>query len=316
MQQIFIALCFLLHCISINAQQIPMFSQPFGISIWNNPALTGVAGRSRIQTSYRNQWPQFNGGLKTIYAGCEFVHKKLPLDIGLYQMYDDVYNGIETNYFGGLSVARSFKIADALSFRLGITGTYTSKSIEGPMLNPLQSGDPSIPSSRASGSGILLSGGFVISGNYFLVGYSIFGVNQPTISLGSTYKFQYRIHNTLQTAIRFPLYEKDDPRGPYLNIQLLNAGTTAITSGLAYRFRYFKVGFGYRQGNTFIAQVNTLIGSVGYIGKKIMINYSYDYVISKLTNTMTSGAHEITLSYQFGSGNQKRPAINWISSLF
>jgi type IX secretion system PorP/SprF family membrane protein len=309
MRIVFITLGILLNCLSVNSQQIPIFSQPFGISIWQNPALTGALGRSRIQTSYRNQWPQFNNGLKSYYVGGEFTNNKLPIELGIYQMYDEVQNGIETNCFGGLSAARSFKISEGLSLRLGISGTYTLKTMIGNMFNPLQPEDPAIPSSRASGSGILLNGGFIISGNYFLVGYSVFGINQPVIDLGSYYKFQYRVHHNVQTAFRFPLHENDDPRGPYLTAQVVKAATTAITTGLAYRFRYFKAGVGYRNKNAYV-------GSIGFTGKNLMVNYSYDYVISKLTTTTTGGAHEITLSYQLGSGNQKRPAINWISSLF
>lgn len=309
MRKLFITLCVLLCGLSVYAQQIPLFSQPFGVSIWQNPALTGVVGRSRIQTTYRNQWPQLKNGFKTYYLGCDFVHKKLPIDIGIYQMYDNVYNGIEKNYYGGLSLARSFRIKDALSFRLGISGTYTLKTIDGNMLNPLQSGDPSIPSSRASGSGILMNGGIIFSGNYFLAGYSIFGINQPVIGLGSSYKFQYKLHHSFQGAIRYPTREKDDPQGPYLTIQILKAASTAITSGLAYRFRYFRLGVGYRHENAYV-------GSIGFTGKNLMVSYSYDYVTSKLTNSMTGGAHEIALSYQFGNGNQKRPVISWISGLF
>lgn len=309
MRIVFITLGILLNCLSIKSQQIPLFSQPFGNSIWQNPALTGAIGRSRIQTSIRNQWPQFNNGLKSYYVGGEFTHTKLPIELGIFQMYEDVQNGIQTNYFGGLSAARSFKISEGLNFRLGISGTYNRKTITANMFNPLLPEDPAILSARSSGSGILMNGGFVISGNYFLIGYSAFGINQPTIDLGTYYKFHYKVHHNVQTAFRFPIHEKDDPRGPYLTTQVVKAATTAITTGLAYRFRHLKAGIGYRNKNAYI-------GSLGFAGKNLMVNYSYDYIISKLTTTTTGGTHEITLSYQLGSGNQKRPAINWISSLF
>lgn len=295
----------LISCMNIDAQQLPLFSQSFGVANFQNPALTGSNGRSRVQSTYRNQWPKLNNGLKTLYVGFELVNGKLPFDIGVYQMYNDIQNGFENNYYGGLCLSRSFKINESLSFKVGLSGSYTSKSIAGNLIaiNPIPT------TSRNYGSGLLLGGGFTISGNYFLLGYSAFGINQPIINIGNMYKFKYNISHSLQAAIRFPLFDIEDLRGPYLTVQILKSSTTLITSGLMYRFKNLKFGFAYRHDNS-------CVGSLGFIKKNLNLTYSYDYITSKLGNSTFGGSHEIALSYIFGKENLKRPSTKWISSLF
>ncbi len=290
---------------NIDAQQLPRFSQSFGVANFQNPALTGSIGQSRIQSTYRNHWPKLFNGLKTFYIGFELVNAKLPFDIGVYQMYNDIQNGIENNYYGGLCLSRSFNLNESLSFKVGLSGCYTSRSISANLIsiNPIPS------TSRNYGSGLLLGGGFTISGNYFLLGYSALAINQPVIYIGNIYNVKYNISHSLQAAIRYPLFDKEDLRGPYLTVQILKSSKTLITSGLIYRFQNFKLGFAYRHDNS-------CVGSLGFIRKNLNLTYSYDYFTSKPGNSIFGGSHEIALSYIFGKENLKRPSNKWISSLF
>ncbi|MBL7918169.1 MAG: type IX secretion system membrane protein PorP/SprF, partial [Bacteroidia bacterium] len=69
----------------------------------------------------------------------------------------------------------------------------------------------------------------------------------------------------------------------------------------------------YNPGYTNSESIAALIG-VEQMGGKLKFCYSYDYTISKLTSTSTSGAHEISIIYELYRGSARKKVKPTIST--
>ena len=153
-----------------------------------------------------------------------------------------------------------------------------------------------------------LNAGIIISGEHFLVGYSASNFNEPE-QIFLVHESRLPMRHTLQAAIRFPFGNPEYLSGMYLTcLYLKQQDFHNTTPGIAYRFRFLKAGLAWRIHDA-------AIESIGYTGKNISVGYSYDLTASRLTNA-TARAHEITVGWNFGELNERRPYINWLGGLF
>ena len=89
MRFITLTFCFVFNLL-LQAQD-PQFTQHFSTGIYNNPAFTGIAGKARLNAAYRNQWPKIAGNYQTSFLSFDISKEKLPIDIGLFSVYDRAY---------------------------------------------------------------------------------------------------------------------------------------------------------------------------------------------------------------------------------
>jgi hypothetical protein len=92
-----------LVAIPIHAQD-PYFRQTYSTALYNNPALCGSAGQMRIQALQNISWRSYY----TSYLAFEWIHKKLPVDIGLTNLYDRAGNGMLEELTHGLNISKGF----------------------------------------------------------------------------------------------------------------------------------------------------------------------------------------------------------------
>jgi type IX secretion system PorP/SprF family membrane protein len=311
----------LIFCFVINffvQAQDPHFTQHFSTGIYNNPAFTGSTAKARINAAYRSQWPNISANYQTSYLSFDLNKEKIPLDIGLFSVYDKAGGGTLNTTQLGLSLGRSIKIYKNFSIRIGVSGVLISRAVD---IGKLTFGDHIdsrfgfvLPSNADvsvinRANFLNLNAGFVLNSNRFLIGYSASNFNEPNQSFNKNSTSILYTRHTLQGAFRINFKDAEKLSGFYLSaFYSKQKDFTNFLPGLIYRYKSIKAGLAYRKGDAFIS-------NLAYAGKNLSIGYSYDYTVSELTN-QTGGSHEFTINWTFGKPNEKRPIIGFISSLF
>jgi type IX secretion system PorP/SprF family membrane protein len=183
--------------------QDPHFSQFFSSPLTLNPALTGkFDGVFRAAGNYRDQWPAISKAFVTSTLSLDaplFTNRMNPNDVwgvGLMAMTDKTANGVlNSNY---ISVSTSYhKGLDEDGYHqlgLGFQGTYSSKKLDGSLLNFERElaldGTWTLPSDEIiDGKNVsvnyfdfnagLLYNGSTNGTNNFYLGASMYHINRP-----------------------------------------------------------------------------------------------------------------------------------------
>lgn len=286
----------LISAIYSEAQQFVYLNQFYGTSLWQNPSLTGLAGQSRIQSSFRSRGTQsINAINNTYYLSGEIVDKNLPLDIGFFGLYDDNFlAGVEDLYLG-MSVSRAFKLSEKTSLRLGVSGNFVARVFR-------------FSNTTFSGSGGILNGGFTLVTPRLIFGYNAFAINRPSISLSDMFSIQYKLAHHLNASFQIWKSDPEDSQGLYSTLTYINSVTSLISANLIYRYNKLKGGFGYFTENSYCFYAGVALD-------KFSLNYSYQIFRGGLINELLSN-HQITLSVLFGNQVERSRGSKLIQSLF
>ncbi len=287
--------------------QDPYFTQHFSIGINNNPAFTGSAGKARLSAAHRFQRISNSFNYQTSFLSFDLSKEKLPVDLGVFTMYDRVGEGALNTTQLGLSVGRSFKIYKDVSIRLGLSGAFTNKRLK---TSGLSLGNALGTADNYAINYAVINYGMLLQSNTILLGFSANNINQPNydfFSLNSRLPINY----VVQIAARLTMNTPENLNGLYLSIFYSRQSDDIIfLPGLIFRYKSFKVGAAV---STFAE--NSIVFNVAYTGKQLGVAYSFINDISKLTNNQVN-SHEFSLNWTFGKQYEKRPGIGFISSLF
>ncbi|MDP2387135.1 MAG: PorP/SprF family type IX secretion system membrane protein [Bacteroidota bacterium] len=304
-----------------NKAQDMQYTQLYAASIYLNPAFTGANVCSRFTLTYRNQWPGITTAYKSYMLSMDHYIVNKNLGLGLIAAHDVSGTGIlSTDYFHPV-FAYQTNISRKTTLRLGIQPGLTNKSIN--IANSLF-GDQivrggnvatieTVPQSKMffdAGAGAL-----IYSANYW-VGSSFYHLNKPNESLVPGVSSKLPIKYCVQGGAKFSLAEDEktnynDNRitlafnykgqgkfdqfdiGFYLKEHILNLG-------IWYRglpgFKSYKAGYPNNDAVAFIIGIET---------DRMNFGYSHDLTISSL-KTVSKGANELTISYQFCKLKKKK----------
>lgn len=309
-----ITLIFVLSISFLNAQD-PNFTQTFGSLLYANPAYAGSAGQNRVQTAQRVQWPGIPGTFYTTHVAADFTNDNFALDFGLNYFRDQAGEGNLTTQSYILNIGRAITIYKDLAIRIGASGSFNSRSID---WSKLTFGDQ-IDSrygfiyetqqnmSNSSVRYINFNLGAVLHSKTFLVSYAMHNANSP--SIGFIDNSRLPVRHTTHGALR--IFNDESKRSTKIYLTALYRAQqdfSEMRGGASLQYGKIKLGVLYRNRDA-------LIGMLGFTSKRIVVGYSYDYTVSRLTN-VTAGSHELFLTYLFGKMQEERPSISWTRELF
>ena len=289
----FITLGLIISSTSLLAQD-PIFSQPSSGNIQLNSALAGNDNQGRLSINYRNQWPGVIGNYVTSSINFYQYIPKLNGYGGVNFINDNVGNIIKTRQLS-LFYSQNINIGNLL-IRPSIQFGYGTKSLDwakltfGNNIDPrggtvVQTGDlPSNPASYFD-----LNTGILISYKNLTIGTFVHHINRPNQSLilGNTSILPVRYGAQFSYLFNFNKFGIA-PFGFYVYQNGFQSGVGGIR--LSYKNK-FNFALSYRTQDAYIL-------NIGYSGKRLAINYSYDITNSKLTNNLTGGAHEIGICFK------------------
>ena len=314
---------------SLKAQD-PEFTQFYANPLYLNPAFAGTAKGVRLTFNYRNQWPS----IPATFVNYSFYvdHYFIDANSGVGLLVNADQEGLAGLRSQSLSLFYAYQLhlTRAWTFRAGFQGSYYIRDLN---FSKLTFGDQfdatgqikaitdDIFSSNFKVSFPDISLGGVFYNKNLWVGLSAHHITQPDMAflsqdqsiLPRKYSLQAGYKLNIRQASIHHIYNGRNQRAidlyPTINyrrqgkFEQLDAGmyfdTDPVLFGLWYR------GIPFKKFDTFYMN-EALIFMVGLNTNGFNIGYSFDYTLSAI-GIASGGAHEISISYQFFSGNPRKP---------
>jgi len=303
--------------------QDPQFSQFYSAPLYLNPAFTGANVCARVSTNVRNQWPGIPNGYITEQVGFDHYSNSAGLGLGVLFTNDHAGSGkLKSTAFSGL-VAYEFIANRNLGFRVGFQAGGVIRSVN---FNDLLFGDqiarggnvPTVIDPTQTRAFVDFSTGFLTFTKKSWIGISIHHITQPNESLLDDEAFlprKFSLHGGTKILLRG---EESEPENSYFVTPAFNFRSQAkfdqLDLGCYFSYKIFNAGLWYRGIPVFKEYKkgypnNDALALLGGLTiDRFNIGYSFDLTISWLRGN-TSGAHELSLSYQFCKLTKKRRKV-------
>jgi type IX secretion system PorP/SprF family membrane protein len=279
--------------LTLNAQQLSMYSQYYWNDFVINPAFTGIRNTPRVQFNYRNQWAGFEGSPKTYNLGGHTSLKKLNMGIGGMLFSDDQGGAITQTGFQ-LNYSYNLRFNEISGISLGLSGIINQYSYDGSAMSNAQP-DAVLQSSVRQLVPDFNFGAVYHYKNQLFIGLSSNQLIQTKInqfnSLNIASQNQLIRHYYLTASYNSKLNDKLALE-PYVLTRTTFRTLPQLEVGSKLTYNNFLLGgLSYRNKESVVA----LMG-INY--KQFLFVYSYDILISKLRK-YSGGSHELLLAYQF-----------------
>lgn len=169
----------IIACLSVTAQQDPLYSQYINNLFVINPAYAGFTNNLSTAISYRQQWAGFEGSPKTINANGHVALFDNRMGAGLMISSDQIGSNTVTEVFGSYAYRIALDNNKNLSF--GLQAGAANYAVDNSKVNPVDSGDPlfegSISEMKPS-----FGAGIIFSTDLLFVGFSVPRMLKPTLT--------------------------------------------------------------------------------------------------------------------------------------
>jgi type IX secretion system PorP/SprF family membrane protein len=314
---VFISVLFIVFG-SLNAQQLPIYSQYLYNKFMINPAVAGSDGYTSFNLTAREQWVGYDGAPRTFsFSGQtrllkrSFILKKTNVRKAVYRPKSDGKVGLGGYVFSdkhGLVQRTGFQATYSyhlwlqnntqLSFGLAFTGYHFK--INEKEINMEDPNDPLLYSDLRRGIFVpdACVGAYLLNPRYSL-GFSADQLFQAALKMGSavynrftmsrqyyifgTYSFEQGVYNEFQPSLLIRMSEQFRPQA--------DIGITYINN------QAFWAGISYRTSQAIIA-------NIGVKYQKMFFGYAFDFTMQEIQR-ITYGTHEITIAVKFGDSARK-----------
>jgi len=315
LHRLFFGLAFTL-CLSVYSQHY-QFSQFYVAPTYLNPAFTGANACARVALNYRKQWAGIPGNFTTYQVAFDHYLPSYKSGIG-FQFFSDKagLNNLNTTAFNAL-YAYETKITRLIMVRGGLSAGFVHRKVDYSSFlfaDQIARGEGATTVENIDKEGVTYfdvgAGGLVYTSEAW-GGFSVAHLNKPNQSLQfseSTLPMELKVHG----GYRFNLKRQ---QGSNKRIHQGNFVTAAfnfkhqnkfnqLDLGVYFAKNLLNLGLWYR-GIPISKPVegynnnDAVIFLMGLSVDKFKIGYSYDLTLSNLSNAVTRGSHEISLSFQF-----------------
>lgn len=277
---------------SLQAQQMPQYTQYMFNDFVINPAIAGIYDYYQIRTNHRFQWVGLLDPPMTNSISFYGPHAKLPMGYGGY-IYNDVTGPTRRTGITG-SYAYNIGITDDIRLSMGLYASVMQYRIDGTQLNPADISDPTLLSvvstSYLPDAGL----GLYLYAEKFYAGLSLAQLLNNNIKIFDNKDGVNRLktHINLIGAYRFQI-DEDWLIEP--SLMLKGTAPKEISIDITARVEWQKMlwaGVSYRTHDA----VGVLLGYS--FDETLFFGYSYDIGISELSKYNT-GSHEVMIGYRF-----------------
>ena len=158
---------------SVQAQQLPQFSQYIFNGLHINPAYAGYKGDGYIQTTYRSQWINFPGAPKTLSFTADLSANEGRMGLGVTYLKDQI--GLTESNLGMLTYSYRIATGDRSMLSLGVSAGISEYAFD-PTRMVTVNPDPLLPSSRVAATSPNLNTGLFFHSDKFYAGLSAYNL--------------------------------------------------------------------------------------------------------------------------------------------
>lgn len=315
---VFVRIFLFFTFVAMQAQDV-QFTQFYASNLFTNPAFAGSTHMGRLISHSRYQWPNLEAKYYTTLASFDFFSNKYNSGFGVYGFQD--YQGKKNISSSELALMYTYELAinEKYTLRWGLQGSYVSRYINYSLLNfpdQFSNDGPLDKSTQEPFGGDRLSykdinTGLVLYDKRFWASLAVSHLNRPNQSfygkesrlpikylLATGYKLKLRTKTVLNK------FSYNEYIVPSINYKF-QGKSDQLDIGVYY-LRGQLIGGAWFRGLPLVKQydshtLNTESFAV-LLGLKLndfSVSYSYDFVVSKLTNARPFGAHELNIVYLF-----------------
>lgn len=295
------------------------FSQYYAAPLYLNPAFAGSAHHHRLITHNRLQWPNLESKYTTVSASYDTYFNHYRSGLGISVLNDQQGAGSISSTEIHAQYSYELHMHDNYTFRFGIEAGYMRRIIDlSDRTFPNQYNNDGLDASIANGeisalnkNMLDLGTGGVFYSKHAWLGIAAHHINSPNqsfygqasrfpakLSLMGGYKILFnQAHHAFfedikETSITPTFFYKHQGGADQLDLgTYLNYGQ--ILFGVWYR------GIPFKKYDAKLPNNESIVALLGWHFEHFSVGYSYDFVISKLTQARPFGAHELNLTYIF-----------------
>lgn len=300
--------------------QDPQYTQFYANQPLLNPAFTGAALGPRVSMGYRAQWVAIPGSFRQTVVSYDQPIGNTNHGFGGIIHSDRAGEGNLQKTFVNLNYSYAIKFGSRSRpqfVRLGLGGGVEQASIDFARLRFGDQIDPREGFIRATQEVPPATGaprpdvhfGAAYYNQYAWFAFSAHHLNEPTQSLlggarsaANTLPRRY----TLTGGVKIPIGPPNDPEAVTVspaflfmnqrNFNQLNLGTYVNIDPMVFGV-WWRTNYNNFNGD-FIAS-DAVAGLIGFKEGIFSIGYSYDYTVSRLTNGLSGGSHELAVIMEF-----------------
>jgi len=278
-------------CMSVSAQQDPMFTQYMHNPVSINPAYAGSRGTLNVVALHRQQWVGVDGAPKTLALSINSPFIKYNVGVGLTLLRDQLGPTKQTSLFGDYSY--HLKLSNTTKLAFGMKGGLSI--IEMDANNLTHHYDDEYLALNGYKKMYLPNfgiGSYLYSSNYY------FGVSIPKMLQNSLSDNTNTLANREERHYFFSGgcvvdFNQNIKFKPSVTVRAVKGSPLSTEMSLAVLLNdKLWLGGMYRFGDAVGAMVKF------EISKQLSLGYSFDYTVSEL-GAFNQGTHEVYISYDF-----------------
>lgn len=280
------------------AQQDPQYSQYMFNTLAINPAYAGSRDVLSVTLLHRKQWLNVDGApmSTTISADMPILNEKVGLGM---LVYNDQIGEI-SNKAAYFSYAQRIRLTRAGTLSLGLTGGLSFFSANLTNVSTFTPGDLVFASDVANKPKPNIGAGIYYSTDRWYLGGSMPRVFSNKLGTSAIAKqaSEFR-HYFIMGGFVSHLNSIMVLKPSFIGKAVSGAPLQVDLNLNLWFYDKIAIGGSYRTGDAILGMLE-LIPAQGW-----RLGYAYDYTISGLGNSLTSGSHEIMVRYEFASSTSK-----------
>ncbi len=290
--------------------QDPHFTQFYSNQLYLNPAFAGSGICPRVNTSYRNQYPDL-GAYETFSVSYDQYVERLKGGLGIQVVRDNAGDGaLSMTEVSGM-YAYHLNVNRKLTINAGFQASFRQRALDASnFIFPDQIDQIYgivLPTNANVGNESVayvdLSAGLLAYTKRMFLGVAMHHLTEPDEAFLSTSNLPTKL--TIHGGYAIPLGKKrlaNSTENQLIpNIMYQTQGDfNQLNVGLSFSRGKISGGLAFRSNNADGLKSDAMMITAGFQPEKLgwRFGYSYDYTISEFTN-VAGGAHEVTLAYYF-----------------
>lgn len=285
---------------SMQAQQLPQYTQYMFSVLPYNPAFAGTREALNIDAAARIQWQGIKGLPVSQQLG---AHLPIPLlKSGFGTQLSNTFIGAERNSVIQLAYNYQLLLKKFSMISIGISGGVLQKGIDGSKLissegeyeNTINHNDPILPTQIKNSLAPYLSAGLFYKNNKLQLGLAAQQIVPTKIKISEDEKSIQSAHVYAHAQYIFSI-SNNTTLEPSLLLQSDIKTFQTDISLVSTIYNHYKAGVALRGVSPQTFDAVSIIGGI-YLKNNLLLVYSFDYTLS-LLNKVSKGTHELSLHY-------------------
>lgn len=299
---LFLATAFL----SLNAQQVPLYSSYFFAPYLYNPARSGVEGSTEAMMLHRRQWTGIQGSPETSVLGVNGSRNGGPVGWSVLGYSDRTSILNRLGLYGNYSYA--VKLSQDVELGFGLGAGYYNQQIDQSAVRTRDAGDAAslVPPNRGTFD---INAGINLKFANFSIGASSLQLLAPSVEYASEFGFNTIRHFVFNAQYDIKIGGDKSILSPMVLVRTAEIAPPQIDVGAMFNL----VEYGYV--GAMLRTDYALIANAGFnLSEQLTLGYAYDFSTNEFASQF-GNSHEFMLIYRFGSNRDNERMENELKRL-